>query len=77
MSALRRHHMQRPQHLVMSDPAELRAVDVVVTRPEGLEPVDVFMARDRVDLQVEGGEVKRVGHVGGPNHELYDLTHLR
>src|SRR6266487_886974 len=70
------HDLQGRGHRVVVEPAELRTSDHEVTRPQRLEPVEIRVARDHVDLQVEVDQVERVGDVEGTKDDLHDEFRL-
>src|SRR5213079_1536962 len=62
-AALTGDNMERRNHRIMLQAAELGAVNLVVADLERGEPVDVLMARNHIDFQIECGDVEGVGDV--------------
>src|SRR5205823_13937562 len=60
----------------MLQAAELGAVNLVVADLERGEPVDVLMARNHIDFQIECGDVEGVGDVDALEDQLDRAAHF-
>src|SRR5712691_11547520 len=68
--------MERCNHRVMAESAEFGAVNFVVPGLERLEPVDVEMTRDHIELEVERRNPEGMGDIDGLEDELDGLPHF-
>src|SRR5438552_7602823 len=75
-AALTGDNMQGRNHRIMLQAAELGAVNLVIADLERGEPVDVLVARDHIDLEIEGGDVERVGDVDALEDQLDGAAHF-
>src|SRR5205809_463308 len=75
-AALTGDNMEGRNHRIMLQAAELGAVNLVVADLERGEPVDVLVARDHIDLEIECRDVEGVGDVDAVEDQLDGAAHF-
>src|SRR5438552_151723 len=75
-AALTGDKMQGRNHRIVLQAAELGAVNLVIADLERGEPVDVLVARDHIDLEIECRDVEGVGDVDALEDQLDGAAHF-